>query len=333
MNETISKEASAPKKKDRLFTFIRITVSLLLLLWIIFRNYKNFQDIYYIIINASLIYLALAVLMHAGHLYMNALRWNVLLRASDERVSLAFLYQSVYIGHFYNNLLPSNIGGDFYKIYDVHKNRDVPLSKAVSTVIMERFFSVIAIITYFAVTSFSLYSILKNSIIMIAVFLALAVLLFIVILRPKLFRIDRFFKRFKRLQKLEKGIENFNSAVNLFRGKWIHLFLGLLFTFLAQGFYIVIYYFLSLSMGLEVSFMTFAFIVPVVFVLTGIPISIGGLGIRENTIVFLLTRFGMANEQAVAFSLLVMFLTLFTAGLGGIIYLFKNIFYKSKGFI
>ncbi len=333
MNETVPKEAPVPRKKDRLFTFIRITVSLVLLLWIILKNYRNFQDIYHIITSASIIFIALAVLMHAGHLYMNALRWNSMLRASDERVSLAFLYQSVYVGHFYNNLLPSNIGGDIYRVYDVHKNRDVPLSKTVSTVIMERFFSVIAIITYFTITSFSLYSILKNSIIMIAVILAAAVLLFIVILRPKLFRIDRLFKRFKRLKKLEKGIENFNNAVNLFRGKWLYLFLGLLFTFIAQCFYIVIYYFLSLSLGMEVSLMTFAFIVPVVFVLTGIPISIGGLGVRENIIVFLMTRFGVSNDQAVAFSLLVMFLTLFTAGIGGIIYLFKNIFYKSKGFI
>ena len=232
-----------------------------------------------------------------------------------------------------NNLLPSNIGGDFYKIYDVHKNKDIPLSISISAVIVERFLSLIVIISYFAFTSFSLYSILKNSIIMIAVFLSLAVLLFIVVLRPKLFGIDRLFKRFKRLKRLEMGIENFNSAVNLFRHKWLHLILGLIITFAAQSFYMVIYYFLSLSMGLEVSFMTFAFIVPVVFVLTGIPVSIGGLGVRENTIVFLLNRFGVQNDQAVAFSVLVMFLTLFTAGLGGIIYLFKNIFYKSRGFI
>ncbi len=333
MSETISKEAQSTRKKDRIFTFVRIAISIVLLLLIIAKNYKNFQEIYHIIINVSLVFVALAVCANAMHLYFNALRWDVLLRASGERVSLAYLYLSVLIANFYNNLLPSNIGGDFYKIYDVHKNKDVPLSKSVSAVIMERFFSVIAIIVFFAVTAFSLYDMLKNSIIIIAVFLAFALLVFIVVLRPKLFRIDRLFKRFKRLQKIEKGIESFNDAVDLFRHKWVHITLGIVITFAAQCFFMVIYYFLSLAMGMDIGFMAFVFIVPVVFVLTGIPVSIGGLGVRENTVVFLLNRFGVSNEQAVAFSLLVMFETFFNAGLCGIIYLFKNIFYRSKGFV
>jgi uncharacterized protein (TIRG00374 family) len=284
-------------------------------------------------INVSLIFVFLAVLTHSGHILLNALRWNVLLRALSVRINLAFLYQTTFIGYFYNNLLPSNIGGDFYRIYDVYKNKDVPLNKSVSAVVTERFFSVISMIVYFAITSFSLYSMLKKSIIIIAVFLLIAIILFIAILRPKLFRIDKFFKRFKRLEKFEKKIESFNNAVELFKNKWPHIILGIFFTFAAQFLYMILYYSISLALGLDLKFTIFIFILPVIFVLTGIPISIGGLGVRENTIIFLLTRFGVSNEQAVVFSVLIMFEHLFTAGVGGVIYLFKNIFYKSKGFI
>jgi hypothetical protein len=79
--------------------------------------------------------------------------------------------------------------------------------------------------------------------------------------------------------------------------------------------------------------MTFLFLVAVIFVFTGIPISIGGLGVRENTIVFILTRFGVSNNEAVIYSFLVLFMYIFAAFLGGITYLLKNIFYKSKTFI
>lgn len=333
MNETISKKAITSKKKEKIFTFIRISVSLLLLIFIVLKNYKNFQEIYNAIITVSLIFVFLAIVAHSSHILMNALRWNVLLRALGVRINIAFLYQDTFIGYFYSNLLPSNIGGDFYRVYDIHKNKDVPLSKSLSAVITERFLSVISMLVYFAITSFSLYSMLKKSIIIIAVFLFIALILFIVVLRPKFFRIDRIFKRFKKLNKIEKKIESFNNAVNLFRNKMPHLLTGLLFTFIAQGFYMLLYYFISLSLGLDLSFTSFIFILPVIFVLTGIPISIGGLGVRENTIIFLLARFGVSNEQAVVFSILIMFEHLFTAGLGGIIYLFKNIFYKSKSFI
>jgi hypothetical protein len=75
------------------------------------------------------------------------------------------------------------------------------------------------------------------------------------------------------------------------------------------------------------------FIVPVIFVFTGIPISIGGLGVRENTIVFMLTRFGISSSDAVAFSLFILFVFILNAIAGGVIYLFKNIFFRLRTII
>jgi len=71
------------------------------------------------------------------------------------------------IGYFYNNLLPSNIGGDFYRVYDVSKNKKIPLNISISAVFLERFFGLISIAVYFLITSFSIYRILKNYVIII----------------------------------------------------------------------------------------------------------------------------------------------------------------------
>ncbi len=333
MSETISKEVLEPSKKDRVFTFVRILISILLLLLIVLKNYRNFQDIFSALLEINLLFILFAIFTHLFNIFTDSLRWNILLRAQGIRISTGFLYQSTFIGYFYNNLLPSNIGGDFYRIYDVHKNKDVPLSKSLSTVIIERFFGLICITVYFIITAFSLYSILRQSIVLISIFLAIAFLLFSIIIRPKFFRIDRLFRRFKRLEKVEKKIISFNDAINAYKNKWPYLALGLTINFISQSLFMVLFYFVSLSLGLNLNFMTFVFVVPIIFVLTGIPISIGGLGVRENTIVFLLTNFGVSNEQAVVFSFLILFEHLFTASLGGIVYFFKNIFYKSRGFI
>ena len=202
-----------------------------------------------------------------------------------------------------------------------------------SAVFIERFIGLISITIYFAVTSFKIYSILKKSIIIIAIFLAIAFILFAVIIKPDLFKISKLFKKFKKLKKAGQKFNSFNKVLDSYKDKNIYLFFAVITNFAADLFVVLSYYLLSLSLGLNLSFMTFLFMVTVIFVFTGIPISIGGLGIRENTIVFILTRFEVSDSTAVTFSLLVLFMYIFTAVVGGIIYFFKNIFYKSKSFI
>jgi glycosyltransferase 2 family protein len=333
MSELTSGESIVPSKKDRLFTFLRIFISIVLLGFIVLKNYKNFGEIFNIFTGLNYIFLVLAILTHFISLYADSLQWDVLLRALGIKINIGYLTQITIIGFLYNNLLPSNVGGDVYRIYDISKNMDVPASKSFSSILIQRFFGLISIVVYFAITSFSLYQILKHSIILITVFLAIAFLLFFVVIRPKFFRIDRLFRKFEKMKNIEKGFNSFNDTIETYKNKWLHLILGLVLNFISQSVVVIMFYFVSLTLGLKLNFMVFVFIVPVIFVFMGIPISIGGLGIRENTIVFLLTKFNVSNDQAVVFSLLILFIYIFTAAVGGLMYLIKNIFYKSKGFI
>lgn len=333
MNEIIANKSISSIKKDKIFYFLRISISILLLGIIISKNYKNFQGIFNILINLRYIFLVFAIFIHFVSLYIDSLQWNILLRAQGIKIRMSYIMQLTLISFFYDNLLPSNIGGDFYVVYDVLKNLNVPMSKSISSIVIERFFGLISIIIYFLITSFSLYKLLKHSIIIISIFLVVAFLLFFMIIRPQLFKIDRLLKKFKKLKKIWKNFDSFNSAINSYKNKWPQLILALTLNFLSQSIFTLMFYFASISLGLNINFMVFVFVVPVVFVFIGIPISIGGLGIRENTIVFLLTKFNVSNDQAVAFSLLILFVYIFSAVVGGMVYLFKNIFYKSKGFI
>lgn len=333
MNEETTTEVISVTRKDRVLNFSRIFISLLLLFIIIFVNRRHFNAIYDSILNVKLLFIVLATAACMVSLWIESLRWNVLLRAQDKKISGGYLFVSMMIGYFYNNLLPSNIGGDFYRIYDVSKNKKIPLNISISAVFLERFFGLISIALYFLITSFSIYRILKNYVIIISIFLVIAFILFFMIIKPEFFKIDRLFKKFKKLEKIEKGFASFRNVMNTYSGKVPYLILGIFLNLVADVFIMATYYFISLSLGLNLNFMTFAFIVPVIFVLTGIPVSIGGLGVRENTIIFMLSGFGVSNSIAVLFSFLILFVFIFNAVAGGIIYLCKNIFYKSRTFI
>ena len=54
---------------------------------------------------------------------------------------------------------------------------------------------------------------------------------------------------------------------------------------------------------------------------------------RENALVFAITSFGIVQSQATLFSLIILAIILTIGMIGGIIYLVKNILYKSKGII
>ncbi len=56
---------------------------------------------------------------------LSALKWRLFLLADSVNIPLPTLTMTYLIGSFYNLFLPSNIGGDSYRIYDIaKKSRD-----------------------------------------------------------------------------------------------------------------------------------------------------------------------------------------------------------------
>ena len=143
--ENVSGE-NLSSKKDRILTFLRIFLSIIFVAFLILKNLKNFTQIYNSLINVQTAFLSLAVLIYFISLLAESIQWNIMLRAQKIKVSQLFLLQSMMIGFFYNNLLPSNIGGDFYRVLDISKNKKTSLEKNISAVFLERFFGLISII-------------------------------------------------------------------------------------------------------------------------------------------------------------------------------------------
>ncbi len=79
--------------------------------------------------------------------------------------------------------------------------------------------------------------------------------------------------------------------------------INFLLTILAWFIGFIQYFFLSLAFGLNLSYLLICLIIPLLFLVQLIPISISGIGTREATAVLLLSTFGISPELAIAFSL------------------------------
>ena len=105
------------------------------------------------------------------------------------------------------------------------------------------------------------------------------------------------------------------------------------FSLCIQTFFITCYFFINLSLGLNMKYQMMVFSQPFASLASGVPITIGGIGIRENALVFVIENYGVSRADATLFSFMVLSIILVNALIGGLVYLLKNVFYKSKGFI
>lgn len=314
---------------------VRIVVSLSFLSFLIYRNKDNFESIIDTLKDLDIPFLVVAVLLYTLALACIPLRWGILLKAHNYYISGSFLLQSAFIGFFYNNLLPTSVGGDFYRVYDLYKNKNVPINENISAVVMERVIGTVTGITYLAISfAFGTFRYLtRGAIIGLVVSLFVILIFFALLFRPRLFKIHVLLAKYRIFSRIRPKLESFHQILVSYRYKVKHLSISFFYSLLLQLIFIVSIYFVSLSLGLNLKFYMFIFVVPFTSLVASIPISIGGIGIRENAMVFAVMSFGVVESQATLFSFIILFIILFNGLLGGIVYLFKNVFYKSRGII
>ena len=122
--------------RDKLFTVIRILVSVSLFAFLIVRNLSSVKNIISIISSFDPFYLIIATGCFVIGIFFQMLRWNALLEAHGIKISKIFLLRAYYIGFFYSNILPTNLGGDLYRGYDIYRNKDVPVGITISAGLM-----------------------------------------------------------------------------------------------------------------------------------------------------------------------------------------------------
>lgn len=98
--------------------------------------------------------------------------------------------------------------------------------------------------------------------------------------------------------------------------------LGVVGLSLVSTFCIVMcYFYLARSMELELEIRTLSIVVPLSFFAASLPISVGGLGVRESAVIFLLSLFNVGTNQGVELNILYL-LTLILVTAPGAIFLF-----------
>jgi uncharacterized protein (TIRG00374 family) len=235
--------------------------------------------------------------------FIRAYRWQILLDAIAVRVPLPELTAIYFIGFLFNNLLPSGLGGDAMRMYELNRHSERG-SDAVTSVIVDRFLGLsalqlIAIIALVADWGAVPVAVAWFTSAIFVIGLGAGLLL---INQPLYLWLKTHLGLFRRLTE-------FKVVGNMFESFQRYPLKALGLSYLVSiGFnisLILMNVLIGHALGAEANLAQYAVFVPITSLVLIIPISFAGLGVREETYRQLFGQVGVPAEIAVAMSLLV----------------------------
>lgn len=312
------------RTRGLLLSLLKATISLALLALLFSR--VDLARLWNVAKSASLAWLSGALALYYLMIAVSSWRWGLLLRAQGVEVPLKRLNASFLVATFFNNFLPSNIGGDVIRISDT-----APLagSKTLATtvVIIDRGMGLLGLALIAAVGATAGARLHAadlgpvNATMLWAGFGAAAL-----VAAPALLMPDRFVRLFEPLRLLhidwiDKRLERLTMTLTRFRetpGALAGCFAGAV---VVQLVLVAFYLAIAHSMRIPISFAELALIVPVSFIVQMLPISMNGFGVREATFGFYFSRLGLPLESALLLSFMGAAVIMLFSLSGGAVYL------------
>ncbi len=266
-----------------------------------------------------------------------AVRWLILVRALGIELKLAPAVQLHFIGLFYNNVMPSSIGGDFLRAWYVSKHTEKRVEAALS-VFVDRAVGLLGILLMALVSYFFLFKglgyqksvgedaselsksglIIKMALIGAAVLacVALAILLNSPLRKWGKRAWNAIRQKAVILAKRGRDV----ACVYWRRPLVLVAMLGL--TVLLQSATIWSFWLLGQDLGIQASLRYYFVIFPGMWVVGALPISIAGMGVLEGGIALLFAELAKVPlAQGTCLSLCQRFIWLISSVPGGIVYL------------
>jgi uncharacterized protein (TIRG00374 family) len=319
-----TKEKEKRKPYKILFT-IKVLVSALLIYWIL--RGINFNEIAKSIENIDFLLLFTALSLHFIGFFLSAERWKLLLKAQGTEAKTSYLISSYLVSKFFNNLLPSTIGGDAIRAYDSYRIGKSK-SEALAVIFVDRFLGLFMLLIFALIAFFILQEAASGGTHLILWIMA-GLLLFLLIgwlifSPPKKLRAFANNISIPFSSKLQMIVEKMSGAFWTFRDKKEVLLKALGLSLLLQTNVIIYYFVVSSALNLSVPLYNFFLIIPLSLFIMMLPVTINGIGLRENIFYYFFSTFDITRAEAIAFAWIEYGVIIILGVLGGIVYALRK---------
>jgi glycosyltransferase 2 family protein len=266
------------------------------------------KNIYNAIIEIKFAYFVLASLLIVPRFFLNGYKWYFICKKQKIGVDFFYVLKLFFINTVYATVTPAGLGYHM-RIFHMQKKSKEPFGKCFANSIIDMWIALIslallAVIGCFFLSDFFVGELSIIPIAIIAYFLLLILILVVFIKKKTGSKIGRFFVRFiiprRYKQNFGKTIDYIYKDIPRIQDLWLPFLIDIIAWLIIS---IQVYLF-SLSFNTNIGYDTFLW----VYVISStaamaLPISIGGLGVREGVFITIFKRLGVAESTSMAISL------------------------------
>ena len=281
-------------------------------------------------------FMVAALATFAASLVLGNVQWVMLLSLQDICLSFRKTLSFYFVGAFFNNFLPANIGGDIVRVYDVYRECG-RADETVAATVTDRLFGMVAL-GLLAVPAGAYVALRYQSLglerrfgmwslVIVLAFVAILTLTTAVIFSRRLARAIGRLGRPLMIRGSRDRFKRMYESFHQYRGAVRNLPAILVVALVVQALRVIVHYEVSSSMGLAIPAVYFFLFVPVIAIFIALPISIGGLGVREGLGIFFFCKAvpGLTSEQAFTMGLLAYVVGVVVSLAGGVLYLTRGL--------
>ena len=257
----------------------------------------------------------------------SSIKWYMLLKSRAINIELWRVYAFYNIGRFFNLILPTSLGGDIVRIYQLGKFTGKNHTAAAS-VIVERFTGMLTLILMAAiavVVNLQLFTQEWLSIALIIGIVLISGIAWLIFYRNSFLLFKKLFgDKIKVINKIFTKVEKIREPIYEFKNDKKAMLWAMINSVIFQLLAVVNVWLSALAFGDELNFISVLIAVPVILFIMNIPFSIGGIGLMEFAYVFTLPLFGASTSLALSTVLLIRAKSILDSVFGGILYLTLN---------
>lgn len=251
-------------------------------------------------------------------------RWRLLV-PKHPSLNLLFLTNSSFVGSFFNTFLPTTVGGDVMRSYDLIKATGA-WRESLASVLIDRLIGLVGLLL-FASVAWLAFQPARTDPVLSNGFLGFCLLVLVTFAVLGSRRVlHAFLRPFGKigLGTLQAHAKQFQETLRTYLHDPKTLLEALGITLVLQVVAIGMFAAVAQALQLSIPPLFFAFIVPILMTVSQLPISLNGWGVREGAAILLFGRIGIEPAQALSLSFVSAAIPLLSGGVGGILFLLRK---------
>jgi len=265
----------------------------------------------------------ISILIYFVALTITTIRWWIILKATELPQNFPRAFKLTFMGFFFNNVVPGQTGGDIVRAYYIARENKTRKAESIISVFVDRGLGIIALAIIAAViipTDFELYG---DGAQVIYGLIGIAIVGSLIFFSKRLRRLIGLPTLLKKLP-FQEILQNLDQSIFLYRYKKISIISCFLMSFLVHIIIILSLWVLGRGIGIELPLLSYMAYIPIIFIISSLPLTPAGWGWGELAFVFFFGLGGVMAAKALALSLVFRISAALISLLGGIFLLLEK---------